>query len=94
MLIPRSLPAFTAATGMASVHYVVLLPSEQRCLDRVATRVGHGFADATATRHMRREFAGARLDPRHLIADPPDPRGTVVEILERLNARRLVHSPG
>ena len=39
------LPTFMAATGLATAHYVVLLPSVERCVERVATRVGHGFTD-------------------------------------------------
>ena len=41
-------------------HYVMLLPSVERCLDRVATRADHGFDDAGATRKMHGEFAARR----------------------------------
>jgi hypothetical protein len=35
--------AFVAATGLAAVHYVVLLPPEPTCVERMRSRVGHGF---------------------------------------------------
>ena len=73
---PWFLPTFAAATGCDRLDYVVLLPPVERCLDRVATRVGHGFTDAAATRKMHREFAGADIDPRHLlVCGPPEPPG-------------------
>ena len=34
----------------------------ERCVERVATRIGHGFADAAATRHMHDQFARATID--------------------------------
>lgn len=66
------LPTFAAATGLARLDYVVVLPSLDRCLHRVATRVGHGFDDAGATEHMHRQFAAADIDPRHVLVDPPE----------------------
>jgi cytidylate kinase len=69
---PWFLPTFVSATGLDRVDYVVLLPSVDRCLHRVATRHGHGFTDEAATRKMHDEFAQASVDGRHLLADPPD----------------------
>lgn len=66
------LPTFMAATGLRRLDYVVLLPSLDRCLHRVATRVGHGFDDAGATEEMHRQFADADVDPRHVVVDPPE----------------------
>ena len=40
---PWALPDFAAAAGLAQLGYVVLMPSQERCLRRVATRVGHGL---------------------------------------------------
>src|SRR4051812_44127632 len=37
------LPTFAAATGLAELDYVVLMPSVERCVERVARREGHGF---------------------------------------------------
>lgn len=73
---PWFLPRFAAATGRDQLDYVVLLPTVEQCLDRVATRVGHGFTDAAATRKMHREFADADIDRRHvLVCGPPDSAG-------------------
>src|SRR5690606_19882527 len=43
---PWFLPVFAAATGCDGLDYVILLPPVERCLERVASRVGHGFTDA------------------------------------------------
>ena len=56
---PWFLDAFAIATGLDGVHYVMLLPPEGTGLERVRTRVGHGFTDIDAARHMHREFAAA-----------------------------------
>ena len=89
---PWWLPAFAAATGLPSLCYVVLLPSEERCVERVSSRHGHGFTDAGAARHMHREFAGAAVDPRHVLADPPgDPTAVARSIRTRLDRGVLVH---
>jgi cytidylate kinase len=72
VLGPWFLPTFAGATGLTELDYVVLMPSVERCVARVATREGHGFTDEPATRKMHREFAAADVDPRHVFTDPPD----------------------
>ena len=67
-----SLQQFLADTGLAELHYAVLLPSQSRCAERVAARVGHGFTDLAAARSMHRQFAGAELDDRHVLREPGD----------------------
>src|SRR5437868_11856955 len=42
---PWFLPTFGAATGLDRFDYVILLPSLDVCLERVATRRNHGFTD-------------------------------------------------
>jgi predicted kinase len=69
---PWFLPTFMAAAGLDRLHYVVLLPTVERCVERVTTRRGHGFTDEAATRHMHNEFAGADIAERHVIQNPPD----------------------
>jgi cytidylate kinase len=69
---PWFLPTFAAATGHDSIDYAILLPSVDRCLERVATRMGHRFADEAATRKMHDEFASAPVERRHVLVDPPD----------------------
>jgi energy-coupling factor transporter ATP-binding protein EcfA2 len=82
---PWFLPAFAAATGLPGLSYVVLLPSEEVCLGRVAGRTGHGFTDADATRHMYRQFADADLDQRHVLRTGSEPPADVAaHVLDRL----------
>ena len=57
------------AASVPTLHYVVLLPPLATCLDRVATRTGHGFTDADATRRMHRDFAEGGVDARHVVSD-------------------------
>jgi len=66
---PWFLPRFAGAAGLERVHYLVLLPDVDVCVQRVATRVGHGFTDEAATRHMHSEFERATVDPRHVVRD-------------------------
>lgn len=88
---PWSLKAFAGATGLSQLHYLMLLPSEQTCIDRVHSRVGHGFTDLDATRHMYREFAHAELDDRHVIASNTSPEALASRTLERLRDESLLH---
>lgn len=73
VLGPWFLPTFAQATRLTSFDYVVLLPPEEICVERVASRRGHGFTDEQATRHMHRQFVRsvADLDPRHVIGSRP-----------------------
>ncbi len=67
---PWFLPTFVRSSGLANLHYVVLLPPLDVCLERVHSRVGHGFTDLSVTRDMYQQFADAPLDDRHMITDP------------------------
>ena len=79
-----SLAAFVAESGLAAVDYAVLLPAEDVCRERVATRTGHGFTDDLAAAAMHREFARADVDERHVLRDlPGDPDGVAAVVLER-----------
>ena len=74
------------------MQYVLLLPSLEQCLHRVATRVGHGFDDAAATEKMHREFARADVDVRHVVLDPPDGVDAVADVLDAgIRAGRFRH---
>ncbi|MFI5046884.1 MAG: AAA family ATPase [Acidimicrobiia bacterium] len=75
------LPAFMAATGLDELDYVVLLPSVETCLHRVATRRGHGFSDEPATRQMHAAFSAAEIDPRHVLVDPASTPAAVAEVV-------------
>lgn len=71
VLGPWFLVDFAAEAALEHLHYVILLPSVERCVRQVANRSGHGFKDEEATRHMYREFAQADIDQRHVLADLP-----------------------
>jgi adenylate kinase family enzyme len=81
MIGPWFLSTFAAATTLDRLHYVILLPSLDRCRHRVATRVGHGFADDAATARMHRQFVAAEVDARHLVADPPEGVDAVADLI-------------
>jgi len=84
---PWFLADFAAAAGVDCLHYAVLLPTAQRCAQRVASRSGHGFTDQAATRQMHRQFAQAGISQRHLLTEPPgEPAETADEILSRIRS--------
>jgi hypothetical protein len=80
---PWFLPVFSTATGLDRIDYVILLPSVDQCVSRVATRLDHGFTDEAATRKMHTEFAVASVDMRHVLVDPPDNPDVVAAIIEK-----------
>ena len=73
VLGPWWLPTFAKATGLDEIHYAILLPSEERCVQHVAAREGRDSFDEPATRDMHRSFQRAltELDDRHVVRDPP-----------------------
>jgi len=92
---PWFLPIFAAATGLDSLHYVILIPSVDRCVERVRTRLGHGFTDEPATRKMHNEFSAATVDPRHVLIDPSDDVAEVADlVLMGVAERRFVYQSG
>ena len=87
---PWFLPTFAKATGLTRLHYVVLLPSVERCVEGVRTRANHVFTDEDATRKMHSEFANADIDDRFVLVDPPDGASTVADqIVAALDEGRL-----
>jgi len=75
---------FLHAAGLPEVHYAVLLPPEEVCVERVRSRQGHGFTDLGATRHMYAEFATSQIEPRHVLGGEESPAATVQAIARRL----------
>ena len=56
----------------------------------MSNRLGHGFTDEDATRHMHLEFAQADIDQRHVLADlPASAAETAAEIARRVQAGTL-----
>jgi predicted ABC-type ATPase len=68
---PWFIDTFAAATGLSQLDYAILMPPLDACVERVTTRVEHGFADVPATRKMYDEFARASIDARHVFREPP-----------------------
>ena len=97
---PWFLPTFAAATGLVNLDYVFLLPPVEVCVERVATRAGHGFTDEPATRKMHAEFAAATradgLGRGHVLtpADVGDDAGIVADrIATAQDAGHLAYRP-
>jgi adenylate kinase family enzyme len=78
---PNEVAAFLTAAGLTAAHYVVILPPVTTCVERVASRGGHGFTSAGATRAMHKDFADAELPARHLITDTGAKPGDLTEII-------------
>ena len=88
---PWFLPAFASATGVATLAYAVLLPPQDVCVERVATRSGHGFTDADAARRMHHEFATADVEERHVLRTESEPQDVAADVLDRLARGLLRH---
>jgi adenylate kinase family enzyme len=83
---PWFLAAFAAGAGVERLHYIVLMPSEDLCLERVQSRSRHGFRDLDAAAHMYREFASAQLADRHVVTGLGTVEDNVSEVLRRIEA--------
>jgi len=81
---PWFVQTFCVAAAVSSLHYAILLPPEELCLERVRGRADHGFRDQGAARHMYREFATARVDPRHLHDGMDDAVSIAASLRERV----------
>lgn len=90
---PWFLLAFCDATGLDELHYAVLLPSAERCVQNVATREGH-HDDEQGTRHMHAKFERANIETRHLMTDPKGtPEDTATDLLSRYRQGLLAYGP-
>lgn len=87
---PWFLATFASSSGALRLHYVLLLPPEPICVERVVTRVGHGFSDVDATRHMYKEFAAAPIDRRHVIEMLGDPTEVAALVHDHLGSGRFL----
>jgi cytidylate kinase len=84
VLGPWFLPTFVRASGVAHLHYVILLPPLEVCLDRVQTRIDHGFRNLSATSDMHEQFVRAEVDHRHLITESDDHPADIAELISRI----------
>lgn len=89
---PWFLNTFAAATGLAELDYVVLMPSVEACVERVLARRGHGFRDEAAARKMHDEFAVADVAARHVLTIGSEPAAEVVDqVTLARESGRLTH---
>ena len=86
---PWFLDAFLAATGLREVHYAMLLPPERICLQRVESRIGHGFTDRDAARHMYGEFARAANPRLRIVRSTAAPEVIATTLADLLTAGSL-----
>ncbi|MFG1610433.1 hypothetical protein [Actinoplanes sp. NPDC049265] len=80
---PWFLPTFFEATGLNELHYAVLLPSVERCVQNGTAREGNRDHEP-GTRYMHEQFTQARIDARHLIMEP---EGTPEEVATSILSR-------
>jgi hypothetical protein len=59
-----------------------LLPPLEICLERVSSRVGHGFTDLSVTRDLYQQFADARVDHRHMITEADSDPIRLAEVID------------
>lgn len=83
---PWQLDDFMATGRIDSLDDAVLLPSVDVCVERVATRLGHGFDDESAARHMHDQFANATIDARHVLDDAEAAAHVMSDRIEALRA--------
>ena len=83
VLGPWVLPTFVLGTGLPNIHYVILLPPLEVCLERVQGRVGHDFSDLLITRDLYEQFANADVGARHPITEPGDHPAELAELISR-----------
>ena len=94
VLGPWQLDDFMRSGSIDALDYAIVLPPVDICVERVAARLGHGFSDEAAARHMHAEFATATIDHRHVLAEVVDTPAAMVElIVERRAAARCAGRP-
>jgi hypothetical protein len=90
VLGPWLLPDFAGAAGLDRLHYAVVLPPLSTCLDRVVSRVGHGFDDLAAAEHMHADFVDAAVEDRHVLRTADEgPDEVARSVLERWSRGEL-----
>ena len=79
---PWFLTTFAAALDLPEFNYVILLPSAERCVERVASRPGHGFTDEGAARKIHHEFASAEIATRHIVDNTTLTIGETIDAID------------
>jgi cytidylate kinase len=89
---PWFLETFRLAAGVTRLHYALLLPPLETCLERVETRVGHGFTDLGAAEHMWWQMHRADVAARHVISGLDEsPAEIAVGIAQKLRDGSLTY---
>ena len=83
VLGPWFLPTFVRASGLSHLHYVILLPPLEVCLERVQSRIDHGFRNLPATDDLHEQFVRAEAGNRHLITESKDHPADIAELISR-----------
>ncbi len=92
VLGPWQVADFMQAGSLDGLDYAILLPPIDVCVERVASRVGHGFRNEAAARHMHAEFADAAIDARHVLSDvvdTPEAMATLIGDRQAAGALRM-----
>ena len=93
VLGPWFLETFHRAAGVTELHYVVLLPPLEVCLERVRTRRGHGFTDLGAAEHMWWEVHRSDVAPRHVLREHDEPPDRIAALITRKLAQGGLRYP-
>jgi hypothetical protein len=86
---PWFLLTFLSQVGLDHVHYALLLPSLEVCLQRIRSRQEHGFTDLDAAVPMWREFLNAPVDSRHLLSEIVPAAELARQITERTTSAAI-----
>ena len=90
VLGPWFLETFRRAAGVTHLHYALLLPPLEVCLERIRTRRDHGFTDLGAGEHMWWEMHRAEVAPRHVLPDRGEtPAGIAALVAQKLEEGAL-----
>jgi cytidylate kinase len=90
---PWFLDTFLREASLTHLHYALLLPPLEVCLERVRTRHGHGFTDRRAAEHMWSQVQAADVASRHLIQDDEQAPTKVADRVASLVATGAIRYP-
>jgi len=91
MVGPWFLPTFLQYADLDAVHYAVLMPTVETCVERVLDRTEHGFRDEAVTRQMHASFADGDVDPRSVIDAESDAASVAEQVLRRFESGVLAY---
>jgi gluconate kinase len=83
VVAPSFRTTFLEQTGLAHIHYTVLMPTLDLCLNRVQNRKGHGFTNRDAAMHMWNQFHQAGVETSCLLQDSDMPPSELARLIAR-----------